>query len=92
MRAIPYDIVLARTCSGGIGKNNKLPWKLPSDMKMFQRITTSGKSNSIIMGRKTFESINKKALPNRLNIIISKETKIEESKLLRQAGSVREAL
>ncbi|MFM7855427.1 MAG: dihydrofolate reductase [Flammeovirgaceae bacterium] len=54
-RQIPFDLVLGRTISGGIGKNNKLPWKIPSDLKMFKKITTSGTHiNSIIMGRKTF--------------------------------------
>lgn len=54
-RQIPFDLVVARTLSGGIGKNNQLPWKLPSDMKMFKKITTSGtQGNSVIMGRKTF--------------------------------------
>lgn len=76
-RQIPFDLVIGRTLSGGIGKDNRLPWKLPSDLKMFKKITTSGLSkNSIIMGRKTFESMNSKPLPNRLNIIISKESKI----------------
>jgi dihydrofolate reductase len=54
-RQIPFDLVVARTLNGGIGKNNKLPWKLPSDMKMFKKITCSGSNqNSVIMGRKTF--------------------------------------
>lgn len=75
---LPYDIVIGKTLAGGIGKNNRLPWKLPSDLKMFKKITTSGlHGNSIIMGRKTFESINSKPLPNRLNIVVSKESKIE---------------
>ena len=53
-----------------IGKNNDLPWskKYPQDLKRFKEIT----SNSIvIMGRKTFNSLNNKALPNRKNIVIS---------------------
>ena len=54
-RQISFDLVVARTLNGGIGKNNKLPWKLPSDMKMFKKITSSGlHQNSVIMGRKTF--------------------------------------
>ena len=52
---IPFDMVIARTLKGGMGKNNQLPCKLPNDMKMFKKITTSGSNiNSIIMGRKTF--------------------------------------
>ena len=79
-RQIPFDLILARTLTRGIGKNNQLPWKLPSDLKMFKKITTSGtQGNSIIYGRKTFESVNKKTLPNRLNIVLSKSTKIQET-------------
>jgi dihydrofolate reductase len=48
-------MVIARTIKGGIGKNNQLPWKLPGDLKMFKKITTSGPhKNRVIMGRKTF--------------------------------------
>ena len=51
-----------------IGRNNSLPWKLPEDLKYFKR-TTMG--NSIIMGRKTWESLPFKPLPNRRNIVLS---------------------
>jgi dihydrofolate reductase len=54
-RQIPFDFVVARCINNGIGLNNGIPWKLPSDLKMFKKITTSGmEKNSIIMGRKTF--------------------------------------
>ena len=52
-----------------IGKNNSLPWNLPADMKYF-RDKTKGKT--VIMGRKTYESIGK-PLPNRTNIIITRD-------------------
>ena len=77
LRQNVYDLILARTLKGGIGKNNQLPWKLPSDLQMFKKITTSGKQgNTIIYGRKTYESMNKRILPNRLNIVVSKNNKI----------------
>jgi dihydrofolate reductase len=76
MNSIPFDLVVARSLNYGIGLGGKLPWNLPPDLKMFRKITCSGPHrNSIIMGRKTYESIGK-ALPNRLNIIISKNSKI----------------
>jgi dihydrofolate reductase len=50
-----------------IGKNGKIPWSLPADMKHFVELT---RGKSVIMGRKTFESIGK-PLPHRKNIIIS---------------------
>src|SRR3989344_1565971 len=52
-----------------IGNENKLIWNIPADMKRFREIT-SGKS--VIMGRKTFESIGK-PLPKRKNIIITRD-------------------
>ena len=56
-----------------IGRNNRLPWKLPEDLKYFKR-TTMG--NSIIMGRKTWESIGR-PLPGRTNIVISRDSNYE---------------
>jgi dihydrofolate reductase len=51
-----------------LGKENKLLWSLPADMKHFKDITTL---HTVIMGRKTFESIGR-PLPNRRNIVITK--------------------
>ena len=89
----PYDLVLARTLKGGIGKNNHLPWKLPNDLRMFKRITTSSPNgNTVIYGRKTYKSMGGKALPNRLNIVLSRSSKVEETSNVKQAGSLKEAL
>lgn len=52
-----------------IGANNAMPWHLPADLKHFKRITLG---KPIIMGRKTYQSIGK-ALPGRLNIVISSD-------------------
>lgn len=77
-RQIPFDLVVAREINYGIGFNGGIPWKLPSDLRMFRKITTSGlEKNAIIMGRKTFESIGKKPLPHRTNIVISQNTKLQ---------------
>ena len=51
-----------------IGIDNKLPWNLPKDLQHFKNYTIN---KSIIMGRKTYESIGR-PLPNRNNIVISK--------------------
>lgn len=53
-----------------IGRDNKLPWYLPNDLKYFKRVT-SGKP--VIMGRKTYDSIGQ-PLPNRTNIIVTRDT------------------
>ncbi|MBV9576155.1 MAG: dihydrofolate reductase [Gammaproteobacteria bacterium] len=55
-----------------IGKNNQLPWHLPADLKRFKELTTG---HAILMGRKTYESIGR-ALPNRSNIIISRNPQL----------------
>lgn len=52
-----------------IGCNNKLPWHLREDLKRFKSITIN---HAIIMGRKTFDSIGR-ALPDRLNVVLSRE-------------------
>jgi dihydrofolate reductase len=62
------SLILAMDENRGIGLNNKLPWRLPDDLKRF-KIMTMG--HHIIMGRKTFESIGR-PLPGRTNIIITR--------------------
>ncbi|MEY4383580.1 MAG: Dihydrofolate reductase [Bacteroidota bacterium] len=57
-----------------IGKNNTLIWHLPADLKRFKELTTG---NVIIMGRKTFDSIGR-PLPNRLNIVITRQTNYQQ--------------
>lgn len=52
-----------------IGKNNKLPWHLPADLKFFKKLTTG---HHVIMGRKTWQALPNGPLPNRVNIIISR--------------------
>jgi dihydrofolate reductase len=54
--------------NNAIGKNNQLLWRLPADLKHFKEITTG---HTVIMGRKTFESVGK-PLPNRRNIVITR--------------------
>ncbi|XP_050233768.1 bifunctional dihydrofolate reductase-thymidylate synthase-like isoform X2 [Mercurialis annua] len=73
-----YQVVVAATRDMGIGKDGKLPWKLPSDLKFFKDITLttadSGKKNAVIMGRKTWESIplQFRPLPGRLNVVLTR--------------------
>jgi dihydrofolate reductase len=62
-------IVVAISENHAIGKDNKLLWYLPKDLKHFKEITTGG---TVIMGRKTYESVGK-PLPNRRNIIITRQ-------------------
>lgn len=61
--------IVAAAKNGVIGVNNGLPWSIPEDMKFFKD-TTKGKS--LIMGRKTFESVGH-PLPHRLNVVITRQ-------------------
>ena len=60
-------IIVAMTKAGVIGKDNVLPWKIPSEMVYFRKITTGG---TVVMGRNTFESIGKN-LAGRENIVVT---------------------
>ncbi len=61
------SIIVAKAKNNIIGKDNKIIWHLPEDLKYFKNITTG---HTIIMGRKTFESLGR-VLPNRKHIIFS---------------------
>jgi dihydrofolate reductase len=63
------SLIVAKATNGCIGRDNKLPWYLPGDLKYFKQ-ATFGKP--IIMGRKTWESL-KGPLPGRANIVISRQ-------------------
>ncbi len=63
------SLIVAIAENNVIGKNNDLIWHLPDDLKHFKSNT---KGHTIIMGRKTFESIGSKPLPKRENIVISR--------------------
>lgn len=68
-----FDAVLAVDRTWGIGRDNQLPWpRLRGDLQHFKRITSSGATNAVLMGRKTWDSINGKPLGGRTNIVISR--------------------
>lgn len=63
------SLIVAMTENHVIGKDNKLIWHLPQDLKRFRQLTSY---HTVIMGRKTFESIGK-VLPNRHNVILTRD-------------------
>ena len=66
------SIIAAVAKNGAIGYKNKLIYWLPNDLKRFKALTTG---HTIIMGRNTFLSLPKGALPNRRNIVLSRSQK-----------------
>lgn len=63
------SIITAISQNYVIGKDNKLPWNIPQDLRRFRDLT---KFHPVIMGRKTYESIGK-PLPNRKNIVVTRD-------------------
>ena len=80
-------IIVAYSNNLLIGKDNSIPWHISNDLKRFKKLTTG---NVIIMGRKTFESLGSKPLPNRRNIVIS--SKLNTSNSVKVYKNLIEAL
>ena len=81
-----------------IGSNNGLPWKLPADMKWFRQHTLG---KPIVMGRKTYESFGARPLPERTNIVITRDPEYHSEgavivhsidEALQQAGDANELM
>ena len=90
------SLVVAADARGGIGREGRLPWHLPADLKRFKSLTLG---KPIIMGRRTQLSIGR-PLPGRRNIVISRDQRLELAgceiagsldAALRLAGDVPEA-
>lgn len=93
-----FSIIAACSKDGGIGLNGKLPWKNFEDMEYFRKTTKETidktKRNAVIMGRKTFESLNCRALPGRINICLTKQdlVNIPDIKNVHFFNDINEAL
>jgi len=75
-------LVVAATSTNGIGKGGQLPWRLPKEMAYFAKVTSAspeGKTNAVIMGRNTWESIPSKFKPlqKRANIVVSRNKDLD---------------
>ena len=80
-----FSIIASIDSKNGIGKNNDLLCKLPSDMHRFKDITNN---HTVIMGRKTWESLPDKPLSNRHNIVITKQILHGECTIFRSIHDV----
>jgi len=70
-------LIVAKDTYNGIGIQNQLPWKLSQDLRYFKDLTSRAEpslKNALIMGKNTWNSLPKKPLPNRLNVILSSQS------------------
>lgn len=67
------SMIAAMAKNNVIGRDNDMPWHLPDDLKFFKSKTVG---KPVIMGRKTFESIGSRPLPNRPNLVVSRNTEL----------------
>ena len=81
------SLIAAMAANRVIGRDNRLPWHLPADLKRFKRLTMG---HTLIMGRKTFESIGR-PLPGRSTVVVTRQAGYAPPGV-RVAHSVREAL
>lgn len=70
------SLVVAMAANRVIGRDGKLPWRLPADLKNFKRVTLN---KAVIMGRKTWESLPNRPLPDRHNIIVTRRADFQAS-------------
>ena len=63
-------LILAVAQNGVIGKGGAIPWRLPDDLKRFKRLTVG---KAVVMGRKTWDSLPRKPLSDRVNIVITRK-------------------
>jgi dihydrofolate reductase len=86
-------LIVAMTPGGVIGKDGKIPWHVPQDLKRFKKLTTG---HTIIMGRKTYDSIGK-PLPDRHSVVVTNNVNKEDigdhgKPVLTHAHSIDDAL
>lgn len=67
---IPISLVVARARDGTIGDKGGMPWHIGADLRRFKALTMG---KPVIMGRKTWESLPKKPLPGRTNIVVTRD-------------------
>ena len=85
-RELPAIVAMGRDRS--IGFQGDMPWHIPEDLKHFKQLTTG---HPVIMGRATWESLPKKPLPGRRNIVVTRQADYE-AEGAEKAGSIEEAV
>jgi dihydrofolate reductase len=84
----PISIIVAIAQNNAIGKDNQLLWHIPADLKRFKQLTTG---HTIVMGKRTFESLPIRPLPNRRSVVIT-DVAGEEIEGCTMAYSIQDAI
>jgi len=86
-----FSIIAAADLNYGIGINNQLPWRIPSELQYFQKVTAN---STVIMGRNTWNSLplQSRPLKNRQNIVVSRSADLELPENVLLANSLEQAL
>ena len=79
--SLPFELVVAHDSKFGIAAGGNIPWRLPTDMRHFRKVTTDapeGTINAVFMGRKTWQTLPVKfrPLPDRLNVVLTAKGEI----------------
>jgi len=87
-----FSLVVAHDSERGIGRDGRIPWQIRGDMQRFRELTLkSGFTNVVIMGRGTWESLPKKHLEKRINLVVSR-TLPKATPQITVCGSLEEAI
>lgn len=89
-----FTAVVAADATGGIGHDGAIPWRLPPDLRRFRALTTGAGRNAVVMGRATWDSLPDRfrPLPDRLNLVLSRDPTFAPAPPARAARSLDEAL
>ena len=82
------SLIVARARNGAIGRGNAIPWHAPEDLAAFQLETLGG---ALIMGRRTWDSLPRRPLPRRLNIVVTSQPATSEDALFLPLSQARAA-
>jgi dihydrofolate reductase len=74
-----YEMIVAVSENGVIGNDDKIPWNIKEDLTHFKNVT---ENHVVVMGMKTFLTLPKKPLKNRINIVLTREKKTEYAKYM----------
>jgi dihydrofolate reductase len=85
---LSITLILAAAENGVIGKNGAIPWRIPEDLRRFKALTLG---KTVVMGRKTWDSLPKKPLPGRDNIVITRQKGWQPEGAVVNASPARDA-